>query len=193
MELLKQLIYSDIFSNHLRFWYQQKAYRPIVFITPGKFYSCKCTVWKILMKLWLAKVNLISLHNKISSVSNIRNLFAHLNGLINCNLKPRSLGWWLCISWMKKTWTMYLLKPFVCGPYLSVTVHQTSESALFSTTSTDHLTLDLKVFTYYLAVKITSDFHALWRPQYQSNLLQIRRISEQVIKGHNKKHVKNNS
>ena len=58
------------------------------------------------------------------------------------------------------------------------------------TRSLDPVTLK---YSRNLAVQITSDFHGNWRPQYQSNLLQIRRVSEQVIKGHNKKHVNNNS
>ena len=55
-----------------------------------------------------------------------------------------------------------------------------------SGTKIDDLTRDLTVLSRDFAVKITSDFHAKRRPQNQSNLLQIRRISEQVIKGHNK-------
>ncbi len=57
----------------------------------------------------------------------------------------------------------------------------------------DNWTRDLTVLWRSLAVKITSDFYAKRLPQNQPNLPQTRRISEQVIKGHNKKHVNNNS
>ena len=69
---------------------------------------------------------------------------------------------------------------------------QLSMLILNSPTADDNLTRDLTVLWRSLAVKITSDFHAKPQPQNLSNLLQIRRISEQVIKGHNKKHVNNN-
>ncbi len=41
---------------------------------------------------------------------------------------------------------------------------------------------DPEVLPHDFAVKITSDFDAKRRPQNRSNLLQIRRISDQVIK-----------
>ena len=56
----------------------------------------------------------------------------------------------------------------------------------YSRTATDDLTRNLTVLSRNVAVKITSDFHAKRRPQNKFNLLQIRRIYEQVIKGHNK-------
>ena len=48
--------------------------------------------------------------------------------------------------------------------------------------ATGDLTRDLTVLSLVFALKITFDFHAKRRPQNQSNLLQIRRISEQVGK-----------
>ncbi len=71
--------------------------------------------------------------------------------------------------------------------------HRFSSQTACSLTETDDLTRDLTVLSLDFAVKIMSDFHAKRSPQNQSNLLQVRLISEQVIKGHNKKHVNNNS
>ncbi len=56
----------------------------------------------------------------------------------------------------------------------------------YSPTAEDDWTRDLTVLWRNLAVKITSDFHAKGRRPNQSNFLQIRGISEQVVKGHNK-------
>ncbi len=54
------------------------------------------------------------------------------------------------------------------------TPHYTElQSANISRTTTDDLTRDLTVLSFDFAVKITSDFHAKRRPQYQCNLLQI--------------------
>ncbi len=63
-EYLKEsgLIASDFFHS-LRFWYQMKAH--IFLITPGKFDSKKCTLWKISMKIWLVMVAIIN--NMIST------------------------------------------------------------------------------------------------------------------------------
>ncbi len=64
-----------------------------------------------------------------------------------------------------------------------------TEVLLFSRPATADLTRDLTVLARNLAVKIivTSDFHAKRQPQNQSNLLQIRGISEHQITGLNVK------
>ncbi len=59
INLLKESVRSDFsqrFLNHLRFWYQKKAY--IFFMTTGEFHCCwKMYHWKILMKIWLSNGN----------------------------------------------------------------------------------------------------------------------------------------
>ncbi len=78
--------WSDCFrflSNLQRFWYQKKAH--IFFFTPGEFYSWKCTVWKILMKMWLVMVIIIKFTQYGIGNCNIRNLFLCPNGLTDLN------------------------------------------------------------------------------------------------------------
>ena len=55
------------------------------------------------------------------------------------------------------------------------------------------LTCNLTVFSRDFAVKTRFDFRAKRRPVSRPNFQQIRRISEQLIKGHNKTHANNNS
>ena len=56
-----------------------------------------------------------------------------------------------------------------------------------SGTACGHLTRDITVLSHDFAFKTKSDLTANRRPQNKSNELQIRRISEQVITGHNTK------
>ena len=63
-----------------------------------------------------------------------------------------------------------------------VTVYTANLWKLVLWTATDDFTRDLTVLSRNFAVKITTDFRANRRPQNQFNLLQIRCISEQVLK-----------
>ncbi len=52
------LIASDFFQTFWDFGIQKEVH--IFLITPGEFYSWKkCSVWKILMKIWLVMVSII--------------------------------------------------------------------------------------------------------------------------------------
>ena len=62
---------------------------------------------------------------------------------------------------------------------------------LYSGTAGGYLTRDLTVLSCEFAIKIKPDFRGKQRPQNQPNLLQIRCISEQLIKEHYKKQVYN--